>query len=181
MDFLRRVLRSSPAAHDSSQPSGPIEQGAGAHLREGVIYVETMSRTDTGLWIGGGGVSPVPADAQPEVLGDALLGALDRSRWGVPHPSRDELEQGVRPLLRAAGVRSYGQMTRGCRYMSVYRIGIRVTITPYRNLGPRGGFEPIDSESELLSSNDPATVGRAAGAAFARSPPFETRHGAGET
>jgi hypothetical protein len=103
----------------------------------------------------------LPAGVAPAALGGVVLAALARSRAEtVDRPD-------VQPLLRAAGVRSYGRFVTGTTSVDAREAGGAITVTLMRNLGPRGGFEWTDQTWDV-PLGDPQRLGEAIHGALGR-------------
>jgi hypothetical protein len=90
-------------------------------------------------------------------LGRAIEQALARSQEGVPTPPPDARID--KPLLAAAGVRSWTTFMKLSKHVSVVSDGSLLKVTPYRNLGSKEGFEP-EPDIAVPSANSASALGR---------------------
>jgi hypothetical protein len=86
-------------------------------------------------------VEELDGDATTSQLGRAVQAALMTSMSNVPHPSREEIQHLADELLRLAGVRSFRKFMEGARAIGVEQDGLEMRFIPYKNGGPRRGFE----------------------------------------
>jgi hypothetical protein len=85
----------------------------------GWLYVRASSRTTAGVWIGSGPVAKINEAGADTSLGAALAEALDHSRLGVPHPSREAFAEIGKPLLETAGVKTWSAFERKAKCAQV--------------------------------------------------------------
>ncbi|MGH7918185.1 MAG: hypothetical protein ACREQE_11995 [Candidatus Binataceae bacterium] len=136
-------------------------QNAGVYRKGSFFYVESYSMTTVGVWVARGPVASVACENVAE-LGSGVLAALQASCTGIPHPGRDEWKQIGAPLLEAAKVKSWAAFERGTRSVGVTLEGSVVRIVPRRNLGSKGGFQPIEGACvEIPADSAAETVGQA--------------------
>jgi hypothetical protein len=127
-------------------------QHASAYEWQGRIFLHPDSKTTAGLWIGSKPISSLdPSD--PVELGRAVLAALADSKERVPDPSI--WENLSTPLLKLAGAKSFSAFFRSARYVSIELQNGRVTFSPWRNLGSRHGYRPINGKDRTNPANDP--------------------------
>ncbi|WHU05013.1 hypothetical protein [Sphingomonas sp. NIBR02145] len=119
--------------------------------RSGTVYVVTSHQTQAGFWVDDEGVEVLPG-AQPVDVGNAVEAALARSREGVPTPPPSaDLSA---PLLAAAGVASWNTFAKVAKYVGVRQNGDAIKVTPYRNLGGKDGFDPMQDKAISLPAGD---------------------------
>ena len=132
---------------------------AGTMDRSAVVYsvnerfvVASSPRTNAGIRLH---VNPValPIDAAPELIAQQLQLALQQSESTVPHLAQSEWKGSFDPFLRAAGVRSFRAFMASASLVEVDQNANRVTVTPTRNMGPKKGFESMESEAEAYVGN----------------------------
>lgn len=145
---------------------------ATVYLRRDSLLVQRVDITTDGGPIGVDDIVQLGAHASDAELGLAILGMVERARQGVPHPRQNEWAGLAEPLLRAAHVRSWRTFVRGCRDVSVFDDGRRLTFLPSENLGPREGFAPLMDLAVLALSREPSAVGQCAREALGRSIPW---------
>jgi hypothetical protein len=124
--------------------------------RKSTLFVTADHRTKAGFWIGDEQVISLNGPTAEE-LGQAIEEALARSKDGVPTPP--PTARFDRPLLKAAGVGSWSTFMKLSRHVSVSSSDGILKITPYRNLGGKGGFEP-GPESVSLELALPPAIGQ---------------------
>ncbi|MDB5677691.1 hypothetical protein [Sphingomonas bacterium] len=112
---------------------------AAIYERKGALFISASHQTKAGFWIDD---EEVVTLIQPsaEELGGAVEAALARSTEGVPTPPPTARIE--RPLLKAAGVGSWATFMNLSRHVGISSEHGVVKLTPYRNLGSKGGFEP---------------------------------------
>lgn len=112
---------------------------AAIYERKGALFVTAAHKTKAGFWIDDDRVDRVDRST-PDDLGRAIEAALARSLKDVfTPPATVRLDK---PLLQAAGVSSWATFMKASKHVSVALDGDVLTITPHRNLGGKGGFEP---------------------------------------
>ena len=141
------------------------------YSRPDAHYVSTSARSTTGLWLESGTVAAVPADADDEVLADAVSRAVRSPADVVPHPGRDEWparhKQALAPILLQAHVRSWRAFVAPARLVSVVREGATCTVTPNRrNARRRDVFEQMTELAAELPDLSVASLARALRAAL---------------
>lgn len=88
------------------------------YQRADAVYVCAQNRTEwrsAGFLIQGEHVTRLGCDIPADTLGQAVADALSAGKAGVPAPARSEMALLVKPLVRAAGVRSWRAFLRGTR------------------------------------------------------------------
>jgi hypothetical protein len=109
---------------------------ATVYSRPDAYYVTTSARTTGGLWLASGQVVAVPADADDQVLAEAVMRAVSRPADEVAHPGRYEWpawrKQALTPILRQAHVRSWRAFVASAKVASAMREGAACTVTPHR-------------------------------------------------
>ena len=125
------------------------------YLRRGSLLVVPMAETVEGLQI-----SVEPAlrasmeSASPEAIGTSLVDWMKYSREGVPHPSDWSSVRSV--LLEAAKVKSWATFVKGARLLSCCEEPNGYSLTPYRNLGAKEGFLPLQEDVVVVAASAPA-------------------------
>lgn len=141
-----------------------MEKLAAIYERKGTVFVTPSHRTKAGFWIDDDVVVALVAPT-PEELGRAIEDALERSQPGVPTPAPNARIDN--PLLKAALVGSWGTFMKLSKHVSVSSDGGVMRLTPYRNLGSKGGFEPQASQP-LQSRPSTPELGEAVMAALSQ-------------
>lgn len=124
-------------------------ESAAVYLRGDKIIVNPISQTITGVGIGTEPFEVLDEKVSPTSLGEAVLGALEAARFDIPHPLPNEWSSFAKPLYKAARVRSWAKFVQGAIYCDVTRGVEGFSIEPSRNMGARGGFQPIPGQDEL--------------------------------
>lgn len=112
--------------------------------RTGTVYVVASHQTDAGFWVDDDHVVALPV-SQPEEIGNAVETALGRSRENAPTPptSKNVSES----LLVAAGVTSWNIFAKIAKYVGVRQQDGIIKVTPYKNLGGKDGFVPMQDQA----------------------------------
>lgn len=137
-----------------------MKKFAGVYKRKNLLYMRSNSRTTDWIVIGTGPVIVEPHEVPPDVLGRHILELLKKSEWDIPPPP--DPNSVIKPLLEAAGVKSWSAFQRGALYCGIILDEKGLEIRPYENNG-RGGFVPLP-ESEIISippTSSPREIGEA--------------------
>lgn len=130
------------------------------------LYVHSNSRTTAGVWLLNAPILAVVKEHSTEV-GGAIRECLAASRVDIPHPTTFPNTFG--PVLALAGAKSYSAFTKLAKCVHIDTAdGIAVTLTPTRNLGPRGGFTHLTDKAVIILGPDDV-LGRAVLEAIAAS------------
>lgn len=122
------------------------------YQRKGALYVSAAHKTQAGFWIDEADVVMLP-NPEPANVESVVKAALVRSREGVPTPPQSaDLSAS---LLAAAGVASWNTFAKSAKYVDVHQDGDSLKVTPYRNLGGRDGFEPMQDRAAIVAVADP--------------------------
>lgn len=126
------------------------QKSADAYLRSGGrVYIRAISETVAGVGISSGPPFVAALD-KPEDIASALQEALQYSKPGVPHPSREKLNHIFDPVLAIAGVGSWRTFSKGARCVDIRVEGDSVRLIPTRNLWPRG-FEELLERGRVIA------------------------------
>ena len=126
---------------------------AACYVRGQHVFIQPMSRTRTGIWIGSDPCQMLSVECSTDELGAAVLKALRDSKDGVPQPSNwDDV---ARPLLDLAGVGSWGSFSRGSRLVSISQQDT-IAVKPRRRRGR--GYDPIEDMVRTLPADAPAML-----------------------
>jgi hypothetical protein len=132
---------------------------ATVYLRSKRLIIERVDVTTDGVPIGTDDLRLLSSDIPPAELGGELLAIVDRAQQMVRHPSQDQWDALLRPLLDAAGVGSWRAFMNGARDLSVFELDGVIELLPSINLGPKGGFEGDESRLLRVPRSDPALLG----------------------
>lgn len=113
---------------------------ANVYRRDGAWYINAMSQTTAGVWIG---TDPHLKESSDEsaVLGQAILAALKGSTQSLPHPTK--WGNVFKPVLELAGVKTWNQFMLTATCVSIGANDSRITIEPSSNAGPQTGYTPL--------------------------------------
>lgn len=100
-----------------------------SYLKNGVVYVPTVSKTEAGFYMDGEPVSVVTAP-DSDALRRALRDAMERGNSIVPTPPRTAFPRPV--LLKYSGVKSWSAFARGASQWSINEEGGKYQIVGYR-------------------------------------------------
>ena len=119
----------------------PQKRCVSVYGRGRLLILSTSSKTvgRHGLWIEVGPIRVLLKQASPDEVGRALLDALEDSRDEVPLPHDPESVQV--PLLKAAGVSSWGSFMRGASHIYFERDSSGIRMIPSEVDG--GNFVPV--------------------------------------
>ena len=131
----------------------------GLYARSSKVFLHLMDRADTGLWIGSAQVRTFSEPVKAKEIGAAILELLPLSR-AVPHPASWKGLNPAKPLLDAAGVRSWSTFMKGSSSGSVCSEDGKLAVERSENSGSKG-FTPLDSRT-LDASVSPSELGHAA-------------------
>jgi hypothetical protein len=135
---------------------------AAVFVRTNGWYCSPYNQTTAGVWMSAEPYVKLARDANAAALGRAVLNALGESKGPVPHPAESEWNALLKPLLEAAGVKSWKAFVLRAQYMSVDEEGETVTICPNVNREPREGFIPLsDRDIRLPVSASAEELGEA--------------------
>ena len=116
---------------------------ATAYMRGERIFLHASCKTTVGVWILCRPVYALNQDDRGD-LGSAILDALDGSQENVPHPT---VWKGLfDPILQLAHVKSWNAFAKSAKCVEIEFGTNRVSFLPTRNLGPKDGFEPLESK-----------------------------------
>ena len=120
--------------------------------RNGTIFVQSLSQTKQGFWVASGEVTVLPPVAHVAEIGSAVKDAIGRSTLSDENAETNGHDE---KLLKAAKVRSWTAFGKGAGCVSI-EADRSYSITPNRNLGPKGGFEPIANRTVDIPRTTPA-------------------------
>ncbi len=127
-----------------------------AYMIDGNIPLQAMSLTDTGLWIAHGEVLSIRAD-DPAGLASAIRQSLEQSIEDVAHPPQSEWKQIQRPILHAAGVKSWSALGKKAKAVGVEWTDDTVAFVPCVDFRHYGGSD--SDEYTIHCGMDDARLG----------------------
>lgn len=92
------------------------------------LFVQPMAKTIDGVWAALETAEAGTLDDHDAGLGELVARALDRSRIGQPHPSGEQLNHLLDPLVRMSGIRHVGEFHRRTALINVERQDATVRI-----------------------------------------------------
>jgi hypothetical protein len=124
---------------------------AGAYKRDKKIYLNSMSKTTMGLWIGTPPRVVFNETEPPSIKGKYVREALRHSEGRVPHPT--DLDSSFDDFLKEIGIKSWSKFARTAMRCSIELEGDQVAFLPYRNSGPKENynFVPIRDRKMTIS------------------------------
>lgn len=161
MSMPSRLFGGRPRAVNRSKTA----MSASAYLRSGMVLIQANLPTVTGLMIASGPVHAAPHD-RPDAVGEALRAALSLPFEILPHPPQDKWPSVQRPMLAAAGVRSWKALARDSKAVSVTRSGAELQLTPTAHYEQAGGTV-LEEDVVRYNPGDPG-LGAALLEAFVR-------------
>ena len=116
------------------------------YLRRGMLYVPTVARTESGLYLD---VEPVgvAAATDADAVRKVVRSAIERGNPAIPTPARGAFPKPV--VLRHAGMQSWSEFERATSSLAVAHRDGRFRIIPRRK-GDEGGWEDDVSATEVL-------------------------------
>jgi hypothetical protein len=124
---------------------------AGAYKREKKIYLNPMSETTTGLWIGTSPRIMIDVTESPSAKGKYIRDVLRHSEEGVPHPT--DWDSFVQKFLQEVGAKSWNKFAKTALSCAIELEGDQLVFLPYRNSGPKENyaFVPIRDRKMTIS------------------------------
>lgn len=124
---------------------------AGAYKRDKKIYLNSMSKTTMGLWIGTSTRVFFDETESPSIKGKYVREALRHSEEGVPHPT--DLDSSFDEFLKEIGVKSWSKFAKTALRCSIELKEDRLAFLPYKNSGPKENyaFVPIKDRKMTIS------------------------------
>jgi hypothetical protein len=113
----------------------------------------SMSRTTAGVWIANFVIHWLAVDCPDDELGTTLLASLEASELDVAHPASWPLFH--RQLREKLALPMYDLFMARAQLMTVELSESAVVMTPHRNRGLRGGFEPLAQKTALSPREAP--------------------------
>ena len=124
---------------------------AGAYKRDKKIYLNPMSKTTTGIWIGTSPRIIFDETEPPSIKGEYIREVLGHSREGVPHPT--DWQNRMHSFLKEVGAKSWSKFAKTALSCSIYLERDQLEFLPWRNSGPRENynFVPIRDRKMTIS------------------------------
>ncbi|WP_225207208.1 hypothetical protein [Novosphingobium huizhouense] len=130
-----------------------MKQTAVSYRVKDKLIIGSLVRTSMGLGLE---VDPRPLmmTTPNDDVANALEEALDASGKVVAHPTQDQWKGFFQPFIKAAAVRSFKAFMTDAIMVYISRHDAQLELEPYRNLGPKNGFESIPSDVIVLPAED---------------------------
>lgn len=140
---------------------------------DGVVHVDPMNVTPAGVHVSAQRIRRLAQPPEAE-LGAAVLASIQEAGQRVPHPATQaEWSTGTRAWVKAMSRKSFRQVMRDFVAANLTATDGTISVEPTTNLGTSGGFQPLDHEPTLISTNSsPAEIGRAVQSALMASRPW---------
>lgn len=122
---------------------------AGAYKREGRIFLNPMSKTTIGLWIGTPPRIVVDETEPPAIKGKYVKEVLRHSKEGVPHPT--DWDSFLQDFLKEVGAKSWSKFAKTALSCSIELEGDRLAFLPYRNSGPKENYNFVPIRDRKMS------------------------------
>jgi hypothetical protein len=122
---------------------------AGTYKREQKIYLNPMSKTTMGVWIGTSPRIVVDETEPPSMKGKYMRDVLRHSREGVPHPT--DWDSFLKIFLKEVGVQSWNKFAKTALTCTITLEGDRLAFLPYRNSGPKDNYAFIPLEDRKMT------------------------------
>lgn len=123
-----------------------------AYMINDTILLQAMSLTETGLWIAYGEVFSIRADDQEKLTAE-ILKSLTNSIEDVAHPSQSQWKDVQRPILEAAGVKTWAALGKKAKSVGIESEANKVSMVPTANFRNYGG-ESLEQSAVHCSLND---------------------------
>jgi hypothetical protein len=123
--------------------------GAAVYLLRDRILLHPYQRTTVGLGLASEPYITLGLDCPSDSLGVAVLDALSQSGRTVPHPTT--WNGLTKPLISAAGAKSWRELQMQARYVGVTSTTEGVRIEPSHNGGSKAGFTPLPACATVVS------------------------------
>jgi hypothetical protein len=131
-------------------------QSVSVYLREASYFIVVIHGSGGGdPCIASGPVMTLPADADAQALGTAILVALSQSTNAVPWPS--DWKKVTEPLLLAAKAKTWSAFAKRATSARVDRSGPAISVRPSRR--DKASFTDLAEKVTQLRASDPASLG----------------------
>jgi hypothetical protein len=116
------------------------------YIRNGMVYVPTVAKTEAGFYMDIDPVRAVPA-TEPDTLRAAIIEAISNGNPVVPTPTRAAFPKPV--ILRHAGVKSWSTFEKSATYWEILETDGGYRIGPGKR-SAAGGWEEDPERGEFL-------------------------------
>ncbi len=130
---------------------------ASALLKDGKIFIQAYAETTAGMWIAFGPVFTCGAEQVDEIATN-MKAALNLSTRGVSQPGRDDWKQIQKPMLDAAGAKSWAVLAKRGKAVGIECEGGIIKMTPSSDYQNDGGADL--PEQAITSPFDAGNLGQ---------------------
>jgi hypothetical protein len=136
-------------------------RSAQVYLRQGKYYINPEVGSQGGdPCLFSGPVTTLPSNSPPEVIGEAILTALQASHKHAPWPT--DWKALSLPLFQAAGVKSWATFFKGTLCVRVDSKDGAIEIIPTTTKKDKNAFTGIDGQANIRAASDsPIDLGQA--------------------
>ncbi|MFZ5868259.1 MAG: contact-dependent growth inhibition system immunity protein [Thermodesulfobacteriota bacterium] len=120
-----------------------------AYKREKKMYLNPMSKTTMGLWIGTSPRIVFDETEPPSIKGKYVREVLKHSQEGVPHPT--DWDSFLNTFLKEVGVKSWSKFAKTALSCTIDLKGDRLEFLPWRNSGPKDNYAFVPSEDRKVT------------------------------
>jgi hypothetical protein len=145
----------------TTQTLPPGERKATAYGWRGDIILNRVDTTIDGIPVSTSDVVRWPRDVSPEIIGRDLVRIIDDARSGIAPIEPDQWGELFRPILTAAGVKTWRQFMSAATDLSIFEDAGLVYLVPSVNLGPSEGFDGILDAMQHAPLRDHERLGEA--------------------
>ena len=136
------------------------------------LYVFPNCELQAGAWMACPPVRVLEQNSDVDVIGRAVMDALQMFRTNVPFP--DDYERAANDVLKDTGFKNWRSFSKGAQRLGVRYVGAEILVTP-TVADARGGYGDLEDKS-IKVRVDPTTIGRTVVDAF-KMCKFRTRLG----
>jgi hypothetical protein len=129
-----------------------MRKAAGIYKIDDEYKIHSQSETVDGFYLASEPFYNLAATADKSELAEKLFSALNKSRSDLPNPKDWKAEQ--KSFLSAIKVKTVKHLHEKASYCLVEMDGNKVEITPYKAMGLKDGFQPLE-ENKIEINRDP--------------------------
>lgn len=127
-----------------------MERSASAYLRNGIIYLHSLSKTINGVWVLSKPVIKVDFLNDTDKLSQAVNEVLEGSEIGIAHPT--SWSGLFDPMLEVSGIKSKKTFYKGAKVVLIDSSDLTdINFTPTKFLNSSEGFQPIEDKKLKVS------------------------------
>ena len=121
------------------------------------LYVFPNCEVQAGVQMACSPVTVLEQNSDVDVIGRAVMDALQMFRTNVPFP--DDYEKAANEVLKDTGFKNWRSFSKGAQRLGVRYVGAEILVTP-TVADARGGYADLTDKS-IKVRVDPTTIGRA--------------------